>query len=205
MVVNRTDGGKSLILFLTAFSVSGVSLIIVPLLSLTANRQSNHADQKRRAEEVSSEAHHLDDLSPSVVKEKIIPRMDNFDHRSSSVMFCFCLCTPQYLAGNSFFRDAHLRAHGRRIPRLMAIDETHLYAAHGRSFQENIRVLVSVIFSKIFGNDGISLCFDDDGDNDSVNAGVFGAKLTCVDWTKKITTALVICQPNLTALHQHEI
>lgn len=33
LVVDRTGGGKSLILFLTAFAISGVPLIIVPLYS----------------------------------------------------------------------------------------------------------------------------------------------------------------------------
>lgn len=90
--VDRTGGGKSLILILfltaTAFAVSCVSLVIVPLLSLTAIQimRIKITVQKK----CSSEAHHLDNLSPSIFQGEIIPRMDSFHHRSSSVMFCLC-------------------------------------------------------------------------------------------------------------------
>ena len=74
--------------------------------------------------------------------------MDEFNSNLSSVMFC--LCSPQYIATNTFFREALLRAHGRRVLRLVVVDEAHLYAAHGRSFREKIRVLKQVFFLKIY-------------------------------------------------------
>jgi len=37
IVVERTGGGKSLMLYMTAVSVAGVTLVILPLLSLTTN------------------------------------------------------------------------------------------------------------------------------------------------------------------------
>ena len=40
LVVNRTGGGKSLILSLAAVMVGGISLVIIPLLALTANQMS---------------------------------------------------------------------------------------------------------------------------------------------------------------------
>ena len=96
-----------------------------------------------------SEAHHLDDLPPAVVKEKVVRRMDEFDTQSSSVMFL--LCSPQYITNNKFFLEALLRAHERKVLRLVAINEAHLYAAHGRSFWQEIRVLKHVFFSKVYG------------------------------------------------------
>src|SRR5210317_560660 len=38
MLTIRTGGGKSLTLYLTAVSVGGITLVIIPLLSLTANQ-----------------------------------------------------------------------------------------------------------------------------------------------------------------------
>ena len=38
MVADRTGGGKSLILSMTAICVAGVTLAVVPLLALTANQ-----------------------------------------------------------------------------------------------------------------------------------------------------------------------
>ena len=75
--------------------------------------------------------------------------MDEFDAQSSSVMFL--LCSPQYITKNKFFLEALLRAHERNVLRLVAIDEAHLYAAHGRSFRQEIRVLKHVFFLKVYG------------------------------------------------------
>ena len=40
IVVDHTGRGKSIVLYMTAFTVTGITLIIVPLLALTANQMA---------------------------------------------------------------------------------------------------------------------------------------------------------------------
>ena len=141
-------------------------MVIVPLLSLTANQMARIRGALQ--EYCTSEAHHLDDLPPAVVKEKVVRRMDEFDAQSSSVIFC--LCSPQYITNNKSFLEALLRAHERKVLRLVAIDKAHLYAAHGRSFREEIRVLKHVFFSNIYGVLGYHPLFYGDCDNDVISS-----------------------------------
>ena len=87
--VDHTSGGKSIVLYMTAFIVAVIALIIVPLLALTAN-------QMTRIKQVvykycSLHTHHLDDLTPTVVKKEVTPRMDSFHYLSLLVMFCLSL------------------------------------------------------------------------------------------------------------------
>ena len=60
MVVDLTGGGKSLILSMTAISVGEITLLVIPLLALTANQLArlNNAIQKYGA----ITAVHLDEM-----------------------------------------------------------------------------------------------------------------------------------------------
>ena len=94
IIVDRTGGGKSLILAMTAICVGGITLVLVPLLALTANQLArlNKAIQKYGV----VSADHMDEISGKDLREKIIPMMDSMRYDSSSTrMF---LCSPQYLA-----------------------------------------------------------------------------------------------------------
>ena len=142
----RTGGGKSLTLYLTAVSIGGISLVIIPLLSLTANQLERLKKALQRDGNVFCV--HLDDAARNDVKQKVIPKMDKFKYASSTTFFI--LCSPQYIAENVDFRQALLRARDRRVLRLIAIDEVHIYAMHGRSFRDSIRVLQREFFSKLF-------------------------------------------------------
>ena len=145
IVVDRTGGGKSLILHMTSIAVAGISLVIVPLLALTANQleRINQALQTCGA----TSAVHIDDTTRDDTRNKVIPRINDFDYNSSSTLLI--LCSPQQLAENIAFREAMIRAYKRQILRLVAIDEAHLYAMHGRSFRESIRVLRDHFFAVI--------------------------------------------------------
>lgn len=146
IVIERTGGGKSLMLYLTAICVGGISLVIIPLLSLTANQM----EKIRRAAQTHGAvyAFHLDEESKHDVKQKVIPKMDSFDYNSSTSMLI--LCSPQYISENIDFRNALLRARDREVLRLIAIDEAHIYAMHGRSFRESVRILGRDFFSKLY-------------------------------------------------------
>jgi superfamily II DNA helicase RecQ len=143
LVVDRTGGGGTLILHMTAISVGGIALVIIPLLSLTANQLDHikHAVQRYGA----VYAYHLDECSKHDTKEKLIPKMDEFEYNLSITMFILCL--PQYLAENIDFRNALLQCRDREALRLIAVNEAHIYAMQGSTFCEPICVLLDVTSS----------------------------------------------------------
>ena len=145
LLVHRTGGGKSHILRMVGSLVGGIVVVIVPLLTLCA-------DQIRKILEASPkyascEAQHIDDCSTAEIKKTIIPRIDAIGNESSSVMFIFI--SPQKLNSCGAIRAAILRAHLRKTLRLVAIDEAHLYAIHGRSFRGELRLLHASFFENI--------------------------------------------------------
>mmetsp|Transcript_33194 Transcript_33194/g.69753 ORF Transcript_33194/g.69753 Transcript_33194/m.69753 type:complete len:158 (+) Transcript_33194:242-715(+) len=77
LVVDRTGGGKTLILHMMAILVGGIALVIIPLLFLTANQfeRIKHAVQRYSA----VYAYHLDKCSKHDTKEKLIPKMDDLN------------------------------------------------------------------------------------------------------------------------------
>ena len=68
-------------------------LVIVPLLSLTVDQMAKI--RVALQVEVSIEAHHLDEISASLLRELIIPRMHKIGYDSTSTMFLFT--SPQKL------------------------------------------------------------------------------------------------------------
>ena len=148
MLCVRTGGGKTLTMYLTAVSVGGITLVIIPLLSLTANQLERI--KRSMQKEGAVVAVHLDDASMQDVKESVIPAMNEFPHNSSTTMMI--LCSPQFIANNIHFRNALLRARDRAVLRLIVIDEVHIFAMHGRSFRDSIRVLKRTLFAKLYGS-----------------------------------------------------
>ena len=101
IVVDRTGGGKSLILQMTAICVGGVTLVIVPLLSLTANLMSRIS--RASCARMAVSAVHLDETSHHDLVTKVIPKLDGLSPETTESIFL--LCSPQYLASNRDFRD----------------------------------------------------------------------------------------------------
>ena len=146
IVIDRTGVGKSHILRMVATMVNGITIVIIPLLALTADQMANLI--KAIQLHGSVEAHHLDDTSPSAIANTIIPRMDEIGHHTSSSMFL--LSSPQQIVENPALLAALLCCHAKQTLRLVAIDEVHLYAMHGRSFRVAMRILQRLFFEVVF-------------------------------------------------------
>ena len=91
-------------MYLTAVSVGGITLVIIPLLSLTANQLERIKMALQKDGLIV--AVHLDDASRHDVKENVIPAMNDFPYKLSTTMMI--LCSPQYIADNIEFRNALL-------------------------------------------------------------------------------------------------
>ena len=146
LVVDRTGGGKSHILRMIATMVNGIILVIIPLLSLTADQMANVMNAVQVNGSV--EAHNLDDMASSAITQTVIPRMDSIGYHTSSIVFIFS--SPQKLVEHTGLLSAITRCHARKTLRLVAIDEAHLYAMHGRSFRVAMRILQRLLFSIVF-------------------------------------------------------
>ena len=72
----------------------GVTLVIIPLLSLTANQMERIKKAPQKDGIVA--AIHLDDAAQHDVKENVIPEMDTFPYNSSTTFMI--LCSPQFIA-----------------------------------------------------------------------------------------------------------
>ena len=129
LVCERTGGGESIMLYLSAVCVAGITVVIIPLLSLTANQLSRIRKAIQKYGIVI--AYNLDAASRADIKNKIIPKLDNYSYSSSISMLLSC--SPQSIADNTQFMNPLLRAQDREVLRLIVIDEAHLYAMHGRS------------------------------------------------------------------------
>ena len=146
IVIDRTGSGKSHILRMVATMTGGIILVIVPLLSLTADQMAKI--RVALMSEGSVEAHHADEIPTELLNEIVIPRMHEIGYNSTSTMFIFT--SPQKLANTQPLLDALFTCHQNQTLRLVTIDEAHLYAQHGRSFRESLRVLTSVFFTVLF-------------------------------------------------------
>ena len=120
-----------------------LSLVLVPLLSLTADlleglREGSLADAL-------VESQHIDKLLPDVVRETLVPRLDSLQGDSSSNIFL--LCSPQELATNgSLCATLLVRSHGRGVLCLVALDGAHLYAHNSTTFCGCICFLLDQLF-----------------------------------------------------------
>ena len=104
LVSHHTGGGKTLVLLMTANAVAGITLIIVPLLALTANLLSRVKQVAKN--HVHMVTHHMDELSKSNFERVVLPQINGIDCQSSTTLIL--LCSPQALANNTKFREAML-------------------------------------------------------------------------------------------------
>ena len=141
IVIDRTRLGKSHILCMVALFVGGIVLVIVPLLSLTADQMAKI--RVTLQVEGSVDAHHLDEIQTSLLRELIIPQMHEIGYDSTSTMFL--LTSPQNPVTTSSLLEALFMCHQKQTLRSVTINGAHLFAQHGQLFQESLRVLINHI------------------------------------------------------------
>jgi superfamily II DNA helicase RecQ len=136
LVVDRTGGGKSLVLQTVATCVGVITLVIGSLLSLTDNQLSRLKSANQDHGLV--KAVHLDKTPDALVRSSLMSKMEEITGDGSETLVLFCL--PQYSVEHDVFRGALLWGHQQRTLRLMSINKAHVYSMHGRSFRGCIRV-----------------------------------------------------------------
>ena len=100
-----------------------------------------------------------------------------------STMFLFT--SPQYLANNSIILNVIIQCYALQTLRLIAIDEAHVFAMHGRTFREAMRIPQKIMFECIYKEGGWHPLFLAMTATMTLSLLSSFATLTNVDWTLK--------------------
>ena len=148
LMVERPGGGKTHVAKLTGVIEKGITLLIVPLLTLSADSLAKFTVACQDYGTV--EAHHIDEVwKESKAKYfKLLNRMRGLPINTSSTIFVFS--SPQFIVNHNDFRRVLIDAARARVLRAIFVDECHLYVQQGVSFREEIRVLTFVFWGVIF-------------------------------------------------------
>ena len=132
--------------------VGGIIVIIVPLLALTADQMSQIEESLQDCGSV--KAVHLDEFSKEAIDDEVEPRMHDICHNSESALFV--LTSPQKLARSPAMLNTLFLCHAKQMLCLIMIDEAHLYAQHGSTFPNDLRVLGRLFFAVLFKHQSLS-------------------------------------------------
>ena len=145
----RTGYGKSLVAQIVTTLSTGVNLVVIPLLSLSANQveQWNSIESPIGTVDVQN----LDAFPRDNEKafENIVKAIDKMDVSSTRTLVL--LASPQFIAapGNKAVLESILKANQRRMLRSVVVDEAHLFVQQS-DFRIAIRMLKDLLFAPIF-------------------------------------------------------
>ncbi len=143
LCVRPTGGGKTLLFTTTAAALKGITLCIVPLLSLGADQAKKLIDSTQNAARFIT-GFHLDEL-PISEHANLITQVKDYATRNKTVIL---FTSPQAL----------LRTNSPILPYLLSdeaplsmivMDEIHLACHFGKSFRKEFSELKSHLFQKI--------------------------------------------------------
>ena len=130
LLVTRTGSVKSHVTRTLGVMMGGVTVIFVPLLSLSADQMAKMEAAKQCFG--SFETHHCDELptDDGAALQDIVNRIKELEDTTTSTMFLFM--SPQFLCqkANKALLEELLSAHERKILRVVALDEIHLHIQH---------------------------------------------------------------------------
>ena len=143
LCVRPTGGGKTLLFHTLAAYMKGVTLCLIPLLSLGADKVNKAMIKTHNDPNLAISAFHLDDeLEDADVKELLL-LLSEVDDGTITIHYS----SPQFLVDRCpFFFEALLKI---GVLRFVAFDEIHLFSHFGRSFQDEFNKLKSELFVKL--------------------------------------------------------
>ena len=142
LCVRPTGGGKTLLFHTLATYMKGVTLCLIPLLSLGADQVNKAMIKTRDDPTMSISAFHLDEMSKFDLAELLL-LLSEVDSGTTTILYS----SPQFLTDSypMFIRDL-LKLH---VLRFVAVDEIHLFTHFGRSFRDEFNQLKDKLFAKL--------------------------------------------------------
>jgi hypothetical protein len=141
LLIQPTGNGKSRVRDTVGIILMGISLTIIPLLSLGGDQFRKTIE---RCLHKNVTAFHLDELvkRPGQM-QRLIAKIDSLSSECRGTIFLFC--SPQLLSNHPDVFSFILRCNERNILRQIALDEIHLFVKFGGEFRDEFAEL-----SKLF-------------------------------------------------------
>ena len=143
-VIQRTGAGKMHILRTLGVMERGIVLIVIPLLTLSADVMSKFtcADQRFGAVTVQ----HLGELynGNKKVYHELLKRCRSLQRSTTMTVFIFL--SPQFLINHPDAHDVFIACSHRATLCVVAIDKAHIHVQHGTSFRGEIRAFAKYVF-----------------------------------------------------------
>lgn len=134
LMLAPTGGGKSLCYQLPALISKGITIVVMPLLSLIEN-------QIWSLQRFGIEAEKLCQTSERTKNNAILKKMsDSSDVCSLKLLFV----TPEYMAKSKHFRTALQKSYFSKKLNLIAIDEVHCASQYGHDFRPDYNFMGSL-------------------------------------------------------------
>ena len=146
LFVHPTGGGKSLVRDVHSVLFRGVSLTVVPVLSLGADL-SEKVRQKASQGCGRVISIHLDEIQNSVDALEIIESIESLPNNTQKTIMLFA--SPQALIDKLHWKRFVNRLIKNNMLRFIAVDEIQLFVHYGLSFRSQFAMLSTTIFKQI--------------------------------------------------------
>jgi hypothetical protein len=149
VAVLPTSYGKSAIRDCHAVAVAGVTLTIVPLLSIGTDQASKlHAFSKPETGLIHS--FNLDDYRTEGTRRAFCDRIEQLPLFTKQSVLLFC--SPQTIVGSEVLQGFIKRIIRTKLLRLLCIDEVHLFVDFGLAFRDEFGALRPFLFDLLWND-----------------------------------------------------
>lgn len=148
IINHRTGSGKTHIVRVVGVCERAITLIFIPLLTLSADVMQKFTCANDTWGTV--EVQHLDELYEANRSKytTFLQRCRSMQRSTTSTTFVFL--SPQFLVNHQDALAVFLHCAAERTLRLVVEDEAHLKVQHGMSFRGEIRQLRTIFYRKVF-------------------------------------------------------
>ena len=147
LLVRSTGGGKSAVRDVSGFLCGGISITIVPLLSLAADQTTKLTDlASSQGLNHRLQVFNLDVIRSPKLNDTLRNHLEQFTSADASKKRVFLFTSPQKITTNPPWQETISRCCHNGTLRLIGIDECHLYASHGMEFRAEFGALRKCLF-----------------------------------------------------------
>ena len=145
LICRSTGGGKSACRNTLGFIQGGVTLTIIPLLSLGAD-QTNKLESISTKNNLPVQVYHLDEYRAGDANRSLICFLEGL-HDDTVTVFLFS--SPQKIASTQWSVCLNKLIKRKTVPFTLCVDECHLYAQFGSEFRSEFHALKAKLFDVI--------------------------------------------------------
>ena len=150
LLVRSTGGGKSSVRDVCGFLCGGITVTIVPLLSLSADQTAKLIEVCTK-QYLHSRVHvfNLDVLRSPDVNITLQSALERLSNNQSNKKRVLLFSSPQKIANDRSWQRTLTKCASKGALRFVAIDECHLYAGHGVEFRQEFGELKAAFLDKL--------------------------------------------------------